>query len=105
MDLLMRQLQEHPRTSEGGFWHKKVYPSQMWLDGLYMAQPFYARYTAEFVDKERQEECFKEFLNFFLIILFHLLMPFRLYSLPDWRRPYRGKAEEHFILSADLYNG
>ena len=39
--LLREQLRHQPRTSEGGFWHKKVYPNQMWLDGLYMAQPFY----------------------------------------------------------------
>jgi unsaturated rhamnogalacturonyl hydrolase len=44
-DLLRRQLEEHPRTSEGGFWHKKVYPYQMWLDGIYMASPFYAQYA------------------------------------------------------------
>ena len=33
---------EQPRTSEGGFWHKGIYPCQMWLDGMYMAEPFYA---------------------------------------------------------------
>lgn len=49
-DELRQQLREHPRTSEGGFWHKKVYPSQMWLDGIYMAEPFYARYAAAFGD-------------------------------------------------------
>lgn len=42
---LRSQLDNHPRTSEGGFWHKKRYTSQMWLDGLYMGQPFYAKYT------------------------------------------------------------
>lgn len=46
-DRLFEQLQEQPRTSEGGFWHKKIYPHQMWLDGLYMAEPFYTRYAAE----------------------------------------------------------
>jgi unsaturated rhamnogalacturonyl hydrolase len=40
--LLRKQLDTHPRTSEGGFWHKKRYPHQMWLDGLYMGAPFYA---------------------------------------------------------------
>ncbi|MBP8067125.1 MAG: glycoside hydrolase family 88 protein [Pedobacter sp.] len=44
--LLWDQLQQHPRTKEGGFWHKKIYPNQMWLDGLYMGQPFYAEYAA-----------------------------------------------------------
>jgi unsaturated rhamnogalacturonyl hydrolase len=46
--LLRRQLAAQPRTSEGGFWHKKRYPDQMWLDGLYMAAPFYAEYAALF---------------------------------------------------------
>ena len=49
MDTLYSQLQDQPRTPEGGFWHKQVYPDQMWLDGLYMAQPFYAEYTRRFV--------------------------------------------------------
>lgn len=44
-DLLREQLTRHPRTKEGGFWHKKRYPYQMWLDGLYMAEPFYTEYT------------------------------------------------------------
>ncbi len=46
--LLRDQLKKHPRTTEGGFWHKKIYPNQMWLDGLYMGQPFYAEYAATF---------------------------------------------------------
>lgn len=46
--LLRQQLLTHPRTSAGGFWHKKIYPNQMWLDGLYMAQPFYAEWARVF---------------------------------------------------------
>ncbi|OWK72453.1 glycoside hydrolase family 88 protein [Pedobacter sp. AJM] len=42
---LYDQLQQQPRTKEGGFWHKKIYPNQMWLDGLYMGEPFYAEYA------------------------------------------------------------
>lgn len=42
---LRDQLRTHPRTNEGGFWHKKIYPYQMWLDGLYMGEPFYAEYS------------------------------------------------------------
>ncbi|ALT00291.1 glycosyl hydrolase family 88 [Lacimicrobium alkaliphilum] len=45
MHILRQQLSEQPRTSEGGFWHKKIYPFQMWLDGLYMGAPFYAEYA------------------------------------------------------------
>jgi len=48
IDTLYAQLQTHPRTSEGGFWHKLKYPHQMWLDGIYMASPFMAQYAATF---------------------------------------------------------
>jgi unsaturated rhamnogalacturonyl hydrolase len=48
VDLLRDQLRHHPQTSEGVFWHKKVYPHQVWLDGLYMGAPFYAAYVKEF---------------------------------------------------------
>lgn len=42
------ELLRQPRTTSGGFWHKQIYPSQMWLDGAYMAEPFYAEYAATF---------------------------------------------------------
>ncbi|GAB3198224.1 unsaturated rhamnogalacturonyl hydrolase [Pontibacter aydingkolensis] len=45
---LRDQMRTHPRTTEGGFWHKKIYPHQMWLDGLYMASPFLAQYAMEY---------------------------------------------------------
>ena len=48
LDLLMKQLKTQPRTREGGFWHKKIYPYQMWLDGIYMATPFYVQYANTF---------------------------------------------------------
>ncbi|MBN1780564.1 glycoside hydrolase family 88 protein [bacterium] len=48
VELLRSQMKTHPRTGEGGFWHKKVYPHQMWLDGLYMGTPFLAQYAVEF---------------------------------------------------------
>ena len=43
---LREQLSAQPRNKQGGFWHKKIYPNQMWLDGLYMAEPFYAEYAS-----------------------------------------------------------
>ena len=45
---LARQLEGHPRTFEGNFWHKAIYPNQVWLDGIYMAQPFRALYARAF---------------------------------------------------------
>ena len=56
MDTLYSQLQSQPRTPEGNFWHKAVYPNQVWLDGLYMAQPFYAEYTTRYVADSLQRE-------------------------------------------------
>jgi unsaturated rhamnogalacturonyl hydrolase len=50
--LLRKQLETHPRTSEGGFWHKAIYPHQMWLDGIYMASPFYAEFASTFDEPE-----------------------------------------------------
>ena len=40
------QVKEHPRTNEGNFFHKKIYPYQVWLDGIYMMLPFYTRYES-----------------------------------------------------------
>ncbi len=48
LQLLRSQMETHPRISNGGFWHKKIYPHQVWLDGLYMACPFLAEYGKTF---------------------------------------------------------
>jgi len=47
---LANQLQSQPRTFDGGFWHKQRYTNQMWLDGIYMAEPFYAECSKIFAD-------------------------------------------------------
>lgn len=61
-DTLREQLRHHPRTSEGGFWHKKRYPWQMWLDGLYMGEPFYAEYALEFGEPEAFDDIARQFI-------------------------------------------
>jgi unsaturated rhamnogalacturonyl hydrolase len=48
LDQFIRQMEKHPETKTGGYWHKKIYPWQMWLDGIYMACPFLAQYAREF---------------------------------------------------------
>ncbi|WP_083477529.1 glycoside hydrolase family 88/105 protein [Chryseobacterium aquaticum] len=48
LQTLRLQIDGQPRTNEGSFWHKKIYPFQVWLDGLYMGMPFYAHYTKDF---------------------------------------------------------
>ncbi|MBF4470474.1 glycoside hydrolase family 105 protein [Flavobacterium sp. HJJ] len=61
MQTLRRQLENQPRTASGGFWHKKIYPNQMWLDGLYMGEPFYAQYTAVFENGKFFDDIAKQF--------------------------------------------
>lgn len=61
-DLLRKQLETQPRTKEGGFWHKKRYPYQMWLDGLYMAEPFYAEYSKMFNDQKAFDDIANQFI-------------------------------------------
>jgi unsaturated rhamnogalacturonyl hydrolase len=61
-DLLRSQLRTHPRTSEGGYWHKQVYTQQMWLDGLYMAQPFAAQYAKAYGDTAAWDDIARQFL-------------------------------------------
>ncbi|TCT13835.1 unsaturated rhamnogalacturonyl hydrolase [Natranaerovirga pectinivora] len=63
MDTLFAQLETHPRTQSGSFWHKKRYPNQIWLDGLYMGQPYYARYIKEFTDSDNYEDILNQFRN------------------------------------------
>lgn len=64
---LRSQLQNQPRTSDGGFWHKNIYPSQMWLDGLYMGEPFYAEYSAMM----HQDTAFNDIARQFILMEKH----------------------------------
>lgn len=69
--LLRKQLADQPRTKEGGFWHKNRYPNQMWLDGLYMAEPFYAEYAQVF----NEPQDFDDIARQFALIEAHLIDP------------------------------
>ncbi|MGC2162606.1 MAG: glycoside hydrolase family 88 protein [Silvibacterium sp.] len=59
--LLRRQLSTQPRNVSGGFWHKQIYPNQMWLDGLYMAEPFYAEYASVFDEPQDFSDITRQF--------------------------------------------
>lgn len=65
--ILRQQLQEHPRTDSGAFWHKKSYPYQVWLDGVYMGMPFLAQYALMFEEAEQREHSLKEVVKEFEI--------------------------------------
>lgn len=71
IETLRDQMRTHPRTSEGGFWHKKRYPSQMWLDGLYMASPFLAQYAKVF----NEVSLFDDVANQIILVDKHLKDP------------------------------
>ena len=61
-DLIRSQMKNQPRTNEGGLWHKKIYPYQMWLDGLYMGQPFLAEYAETFHETATFDDIANQFI-------------------------------------------
>ena len=61
LDQLHEQIKSQPRNTLGGFWHKKIYPNQMWLDGLYMGAAFYAQYASVFHDTAAFDDITKQF--------------------------------------------
>lgn len=65
LDLFFKMLMNQPRTPSGGFWHKKIYPDQMWLDGLYMQGSFYIRYALTYGDID---SCLKDLVYQFELI-------------------------------------
>jgi unsaturated rhamnogalacturonyl hydrolase len=71
LDLLRSQLDTHPRNDDGGFWHKKIYPNQMWLDGIYMASPFYAEYAY----RHNRVGDYADILNQFITVARHTYDP------------------------------
>lgn len=62
IDTLVLQMENQPRTKDGGYWHKKIYPDQMWLDGIYMAEPFLSEYAVEFYKPEMFDDIVKQFM-------------------------------------------
>ena len=63
IQLVRTQIDKMPRTKEGNFWHKNIYPNQVWLDGLYMAQPFYIEYEKRFNDSKNIKDTYDQFCN------------------------------------------
>lgn len=60
---MMDQLRKQPRCACGSFFHKGIYPNQIWLDGLYMAQPFYMEYETRYEKKEKYNDIISQFDN------------------------------------------
>ena len=68
LDTLYAQLRAQPRNFDGGFWHKAVYPHQMWLDGLYMAEPFYAEYAMTHLTGAALDDAVADIVNQFVTV-------------------------------------
>lgn len=75
MDSLFSQLLSQPRTPEGGYWHKQIYPQQMWLDGLYMAEPFKAKYARDYVEGNIRWEYYDDIIHQFALCYEMTLCP------------------------------
>ncbi|MCL2286534.1 MAG: glycoside hydrolase family 88 protein [Firmicutes bacterium] len=69
ISFLHSQLLTHPRTHAGSFWHKKIYPNQVWLDGLYMVQPFYMDYEMLIGGRTNYQDILRQFKNVYDIML------------------------------------
>lgn len=67
IETLKTQIDGQPRTEAGAFWHKKVYPHQVWLDGVYMAEPFYVEYAVRYMSGEEQQRAFDDIVNEFVV--------------------------------------
>ena len=63
IDVIYSQVKLMPRTKEGNFWHKNIYPNQVWLDGLYMCMPFYMEYEVRYNNKTNIEDIYTQFFN------------------------------------------
>ncbi|HEX5168266.1 MAG TPA: glycoside hydrolase family 88 protein [Cyclobacteriaceae bacterium] len=106
-DLLHKQLSWQPRTKSGGYWHKLVYPTQMWLDGLYMAEPFKAAYA----QMTGRNEDFDDVANQFILmekvsrdeatgLLYHGWDESR---LQRWANPQTGQSPEFWSRAMGWY--
>ena len=60
---IFQQIYEQPRTNEGNFWHKDIYPNQVWLDGLYMALPYYMEYEVLYHKSQNIDDVYNQFFN------------------------------------------
>jgi len=107
IETLVSQMETHPRTNAGGFWHKKSYPYQMWLDGIYMATPFLARYAKDFNQPKwfdevtfQIQEIYKETLDANTGLLYHAWDESR---AERWCNPETGQSKHFWSRAAGWY--
>lgn len=107
IETLVDQMERQPRTNSGGFWHKKIYPYQMWLDGLYMASPFLVRYAHDFNQPKwfdevafQLKEVYKETLDPKTGLVYHAWDESR---QQRWCNPETGQSKHFWSRAAGWY--
>ena len=65
IEFLYSRVKERPRLKNTSFQHKDRYPSQCWLDGLFMALPFYGECALSFHEEEGRRDILRQFQNVF----------------------------------------
>lgn len=107
IETLVSQMETQPRTNAGGFWHKKIYPYQMWLDGLYMASPFLVRYAHDFNQPKwfdevgfQLEEVYKETLDPKTDLVYHAWDESR---EQRWSTPETGQSKHFWSRATGWY--
>lgn len=106
-DFLTGRLKDHPRCSCGNFWHKEIYPEQVWLDGLYMAQPFRTAYDMRFGGMKDTPDIVRQFQN----VKTYLYVPEKglyvhacdLAKQQPWASPETGKSPNFWLRSMGWY--
>ena len=106
-DFHVERLKTHPRCACGNFWHKEIYPEQIWLDGLYMAQPFRVEYDMRFGGKREAADVVRQFEN----VKRYLYVPEKgLYvhacdvaRQQPWANPETGKSANFWLRSMGWY--
>jgi unsaturated rhamnogalacturonyl hydrolase len=97
-EILKQHLDHQPRTSEGGYWHKQIYPDQMWLDGIYMGDVYSTQYASIF----NQQKIYDEAIHQIKLIYRHTMDPITglMYHGWDesknkvWAHPVKGTSPE-----------
>lgn len=106
-DTIARQLERQPKTSDGGYWHKQVYPYQMWLDGIFMADVFSMQYAQAY----NKNEMFDEAVHQIKLIYEHTFDPatglfyhgWDESKNPVWAHPEKGTSPEFWGRAVGWY--
>ncbi len=94
IDTIYNQIKTHPRISTGNFWHKKIYPNQVWLDGIYMCLPFYMEYETKYNKLAQYNDIHNQILNVY-----------NLMSSPDTKLPHHAYDETKKAFWCDKETG